>query len=395
MQQRGAYSVGRRDWATWPRYDAAVLGLRNYWYPVLWSRELRDRPVPLTVLGEKVMLMRDRGRAVALHDRCPHRGIPLSFGRQEWPGTLSCVYHGWTFDVRTGELVVVLTDGPDSPICGKVAVRTYPVEERIGLVWIYMGDGDAPPVEDDIPRELIENEIAKEGRLRIRPGNWRLAAENGFDDGHAKYLHRETLWTTTRLMPVWSEIRTLPIEDGWITNVVQKIEFRSRFPEPYGEWPPPRKRWYKRVSKKAPRISIRMPTMLRVEWPRFTHYEWYVPVDAENHRYLQFIVKFPKGGRIRRALDRFQFKLQYYAYIRPLFHGRFNDQDLLMVKNMDAPPERLYRPDASIIGWRNLVQAETRGVPVGADGPIENGDGSADGHAVETPESEPISALGR
>ena len=150
---RGSRSLGRLDWATWPKYEAAVLGFRNYWYPVSWSRHVTKRPIRVTVAGETIMLIREQGTVRALHDRCPHRGVPLShpMASQEFAGTWTCCYHGWTFDLETGTLVAAITDGPDSPICGKVAVRTYPVEERIGLVFVYIGDGDPPPVESDIP----------------------------------------------------------------------------------------------------------------------------------------------------------------------------------------------------------------------------------------------------
>ena len=143
----GAYSLGRRDWANWPRYEAAVLGFRDYWYPVTWSRKVTGKPLAITLGGEKIMLIREAGTVHALHDRCPHRGVPLSheMGTQEFPGTWTCCYHGWTFDLKTGVLVAAITDGPDSPICGKVAVRTYPVEERLGLVWVFLGDAPNPP----------------------------------------------------------------------------------------------------------------------------------------------------------------------------------------------------------------------------------------------------------
>ena len=83
-------SVGRQDWSTWPTYDEASLGLRNYWYPVMWSRDVGAKPVPVKLLGDTVMLMRDGGTVAALHDRCPHRGVPLSLGTQIFPGTITC-----------------------------------------------------------------------------------------------------------------------------------------------------------------------------------------------------------------------------------------------------------------------------------------------------------------
>src|SRR5919199_734156 len=147
-----------------------------------WQRRTRwhkRRPRPLLLCGGRLVLVRDAGRVYALHDRCPHRGVPLSAGRREFPGLLTCAYHGWTYDLATGRLEVVLTDGPDSPICGKANVPTYPVEERAGLIWVYVGDEPAPPVEADIPRELLRPNAVVEGIITRQRGNWRYAAENG------------------------------------------------------------------------------------------------------------------------------------------------------------------------------------------------------------------------
>ena len=60
------------------------------------------------------MLIREKGVVRALHDRCPHRGVPLShpMSSQEWPGTWTCCYHGWTFNLESGVLVAAITDGP-------------------------------------------------------------------------------------------------------------------------------------------------------------------------------------------------------------------------------------------------------------------------------------------
>src|SRR5438309_764297 len=102
-----------------PRYDAAVLGFDGYWYPVLLSGQLRTKPVALTLFGDDIVFFREGPNVYAWLDRCPHRGIKMSIGKQEFPGTFSCRYHGWTFDFATGELVAALTDGPDSPICGQ------------------------------------------------------------------------------------------------------------------------------------------------------------------------------------------------------------------------------------------------------------------------------------
>src|SRR3954449_2187219 len=75
------YSASREDMASnFPRYSAAALGYRNYWYPVALARELGRKPLARTILGERIAIFRDRGTLYALPNRCPHRGVPLSTG---------------------------------------------------------------------------------------------------------------------------------------------------------------------------------------------------------------------------------------------------------------------------------------------------------------------------
>src|SRR5699024_9976027 len=100
------------------------LGFRNYWYPIQWANEIGNKPVPIQLLGEKIVLVRDKEEIYGLHDRCPHRGVPLSMARRQYEGTLSCAYHGWTFELNSGNMCAALTDGPDSPINNKVSVAT-------------------------------------------------------------------------------------------------------------------------------------------------------------------------------------------------------------------------------------------------------------------------------
>ena len=343
--------------SNYPAYDAADLGFRGYWYPVAFSRRLRKAPLAVTLLGEELCLVRDKdGTVYGIADRCAHRGIPLSEGRQEFTGTITCPYHGWTYRLNSGDVVAALTDGPDSPLCGKIRVPTYPVEERAGLVWVYIGDGPPPPVEADIPGEFLRENTLTRGRMTVRDGDWRHAAENGFDEGHAKYLHRTSFFLFFRRVPAWSRTRVVTDEEGtWISRVQEQVGFETDYPG-LGRWPRFRF-WHRRGG--GPRTSIRLPGLLRVEYPDWVDFEWYVPVVPGKHLYVQLAVAQTAG--FRAAL----YRLKYWAYLRPIFHGQFNDQDTWMVRLMRTPPERLYRPDVSIIAWRKL--AETARVLRAAD----------------------------
>ncbi|GAF48302.1 Rieske 2Fe-2S domain-containing protein [Rhodococcus wratislaviensis] len=356
------------DWSAWSTYNAAELGFRDYWYPTIWAHQVREKPVPITVAGERIVLIRDGDTVRGLHDRCPHRGVPLSLGRRQFPGTISCPYHGWTYDLENGRLCAVITDGPESPICGRTSVATYPVEERLGLLFVYIGtvaEGEAPPpVERDIPAELTANTLVLGGRTEIRNGNWRFAAENGFDEGHAKYLHNTALWRLFKVMPTWNVTRIVE-KDDWLVRVQDELHWEADFPN-VGTFS--NKRWWKRMPlpdkpSKGKNVnpviagldlpgfvSIRLPGLLRVAYPKFIHYEWYVPVDADHVRYVQLMVRFETGAK---ALA---FKAKYLAAFRWLFHGQFTSQDAWMVDVMDAPPEQLYRPDLSLTAWRRHIE---------------------------------------
>ncbi len=74
--------------------------MRRYWQPISTSADVQEMPRKVRVLGEDLVLFRDRkGRAGLLYPRCMHRGTSLHYGRIEADG-IRCCYHGWLFDVE-------------------------------------------------------------------------------------------------------------------------------------------------------------------------------------------------------------------------------------------------------------------------------------------------------
>jgi hypothetical protein len=201
-------------------------------------------------------------------------------------------------------------------------------------------------VERDIPAELLQADASIDGRVTTRPGDWRHAAENGFDEGHGKYLHRDSIFVFFRHPPAWVHSTVVPEEGGWITRSASNYAFQSDYPG-LGLWPKMRS-W--KSTRFLSRASIRMPCALRIHLGNWVHFEWYVPTMAGHHRYVQVVVQH--GNPLIRAL----FRIRYWAYLRWLFHGEFNDQDALVVEMMSTPPEQLFRPDISIVEWRKLYE---------------------------------------
>jgi phenylpropionate dioxygenase-like ring-hydroxylating dioxygenase large terminal subunit len=360
-QQRRARS------SPWPRYDQAALGFRNYWFPALLSRRLKRRPVALKILGEPLLFIRYQGKCFAIENRCAHRGIPLASGRCQFPGTntITCPYHGWTYNVADGACVAALTDGPDSPIVGKVKVNTYAVQERQGLIWVFIGDGLPPSLTDDVPSELLHDDAVLGVRVTERIGNWRLAAENGLDPSHAAFLHRNAWLTLLRKFPAAKTNVAPKIDAPWVGYSQGASIMEANYPKlgiwPFGEW-------WKRPRKGAPtKTQLRLPCFLRVDpFPTagIVHFEWYVPVDERHHRYFQFSVKWTKG------LAALAFRAAYWLWWRWLAHVQFNGQDARMVKLMEPfyadengwERERLYRPDVGLTAWRKYCHEQARAV---------------------------------
>jgi phenylpropionate dioxygenase-like ring-hydroxylating dioxygenase large terminal subunit len=124
---------------------AAGEWFRRYWVVVGTMRELQDIPKAVKVLGEDLVLFRDAvGQIGLLGLQCPHRGASLEYGDIE-NGGLRCPYHGWLFDVR-GRCLEMPTEPKESRFPQKVSHVAYPVRERGGLIFAYLGpDREQPP----------------------------------------------------------------------------------------------------------------------------------------------------------------------------------------------------------------------------------------------------------
>ncbi|MEX0281025.1 MAG: Rieske 2Fe-2S domain-containing protein [Arenibacterium sp.] len=171
-----------------PGSDAGEV-LRRYWQPAALSDELVGaRPVvPVHLLGEKLVLFRDTSGDLGLIQRhCPHRGADLCYGRLEDNG-LRCPFHGWHFD-RSGKCVEQPGEPADSRMHERVRATSYPVAEKNGIVWAYLGPGLPPPFPGfDCFRAPDTHVFAFKGLWAC---NWLQALEVGIDPAHASFLHR-------------------------------------------------------------------------------------------------------------------------------------------------------------------------------------------------------------
>jgi len=163
--------------------------LRCYWQPIALLDELdARRPVrAIRALGQDFVLFRDEAGKLGLLDRdCPHRGADLAFGRLE-DGGLRCPFHGWLFDAA-GACLDTPAEPEGSTLCSRIHQRAYPVEQRSGIVFAYLGEGEAPPFPAfDCFAAPGTHTFAFKGLIDC---NWLQALEVGIDPAHASFLHR-------------------------------------------------------------------------------------------------------------------------------------------------------------------------------------------------------------
>jgi vanillate O-demethylase monooxygenase subunit len=166
--------------------------LMNQWYAAALPRELTETPIGRTICGQAIAMYRTAsGQAVALDDRCPHRYAPLSAGvcRGE---NLQCPYHGIEFD-PSGACARI----PHQPtIPQKMRVRAYPLVERWGFAWIWMGDAALADPNRIPPYEWFGSpDWQSFYRYYHVAANYELCADNLLDLSHTPYIHAQTIGT--------------------------------------------------------------------------------------------------------------------------------------------------------------------------------------------------------
>lgn len=289
--------------------------LRRYWHPVGIAADAGTTPRPVKVLGEELILFRDgQGRAGLVYPRCCHRGTTLYYGKIEERG-IRCCYHGWLFDVEGHCLEMPCEPNPSGPQCQRVRQPWYPVEERYGLVFAYLGPPEKKPV---LPRyeclevmgegEFVEADDSSigSGGIVIAPCNWLQHFENVVDPYHVPILHG------TFSGPQFVEqMATFP---------KVKFEYGPRGVKATSIRPGPNGKRFRRITEAV------VPTLRLVANPRVAQYGmvesigWTLPIDDTHYRIYV-------AGRVKEKGELTKFKSRYngktWAELSPEEHQQF------------------------------------------------------------------------
>ena len=367
------------------------LGLRNYWYPCIPKNKIPKRhPLQVRMLGEELCFFRGaQGQAVAIRDICPHRGGRPSEGTCHWKGTVTCPYHGWTFDEH-GVNVAVLSEGPDSKICGKPGTEAtvFPTQELKGVVFVWIGDTKPAPIEEDVPEEFFDPKahILYNDRISWR-ANWCQALENFFD-AHPNYLHRDDIqWmlgSPRFIARATAEVCT----PGYERNSLRVGVQRSSSPPPQ-DFYPSGWRWPKhRFRRLWAWLFLPIFSLTRVHAPEAKDSKWRAPalhppgLVRVGPEYMPGTGRFRYGGgllgRLTRwpvAVEAWQSRVWYFHYTQPTnrlqrmwykllytvfyrFASQyiFSAQDGVVTPNQRWDwPEMLSPTDSGVVQYRRLM----------------------------------------
>ena len=163
--------------------------LKNTWYVAYSAKDLGIKPLGRKICGENMVFYRgENGRVAALEDFCPHRGAPLSLG-YVCEGKLVCGYHGLEMGCD-GKTIAM----PGQRVRGFPAIRSFPVEERYGFIWVWPGDPEKADTSKIPVLEWYDNpEWAYAGGLFHINCDYRLMIDNLMDLTHETYVHASSI----------------------------------------------------------------------------------------------------------------------------------------------------------------------------------------------------------
>jgi len=311
--------------------------LTEQWYPLIESRRVKRKPLAIQRLGERIVLWRDgSGDAIAMRDRCPHRGVALSGGKIKGD-RIACPYHGFQFDA-SGACRLMPCEGEQAKIPAGMAVETFRVREQHGLVWLYWGEAT-----ENLPELPWFDELSdrRGGASTSKPWplNFVRTIESNFDVHHLPFVHGSVMpGVGARLDPYHVEV------DG--THIATHGELRKPGAD----------------SGLPFRMEFKMPSVTLIELtPKVVFVVADCPIDEHNTwRWARYHVDYLPIPGIHQALSWLFLQVDWVVFQYP--------QDLKVMETQqptlpDRHVDRFVRADggtAAYLKLRRQLRAEAQ-----------------------------------
>src|SRR5207237_8887141 len=182
-----------------PEREADPGFLWDFWYPAARSTEIRPQKLTKALLLEVPLVLGQTAEAkvFAMRYSCPHRGIPLSYGRVQG-NVVECCYHGWRFDACSGQCVEIPSlTSQDKLKVERIFAGHYPCEERDGYVWVYM-NAPGTGLPERIPEVPALNVFSDKYKITHLSCELPSHIDHGIiglmDPAHAPFVHQSWFW---------------------------------------------------------------------------------------------------------------------------------------------------------------------------------------------------------
>jgi phenylpropionate dioxygenase-like ring-hydroxylating dioxygenase large terminal subunit len=315
----------------------------NQWYVVLDSDEIKDKPVGVTRMGEKLVFWRDNaGQLSCLRDRCVHRGVQLSKGRVVSSGCLQCPFHGFEYDT-TGRVFKIPANGQMAPVPERFQVHSYPTYEAHGFIWIWWGESPPDALSPPLFFEDIDDAFSYGQTRDPWDAHYSRVIENQLDVVHLPFVHYNTIGRGCRTLVEGPGVEWID-ENRFNVYVYNKVDDGS-VPRKPTEVPVP-------DPDKEFRLEFVFPNL----WQNHISEDVrvvaaFVPVDEEHTLlYLRFYQKFlmtPILGK-------------WVAQLAMPFNVRIAHQDRRVVVTQQPKPSALQSGEKLIQGDYPIVQYRRR-----------------------------------
>jgi len=380
----------------WQKWLDAELGLRDYWYPMEASRNLKEgEHRVLMTLGEEILLLRHKGRVYAIENRCCHRGARLSVKPMCLSDdTITCWVHTFTYGLEDGVIRTIMNN-PNSKLIGRPGIKSYPVQEVKGLIFVFIGDIAPPPLAEDVPPGFLDEDIAiYVADPQVVQANWRLGCEGAFDPAH-HFIHN---WSR------FSLYNRLPLSFGWVANPEKLkevttyevkengprgftragadtvVDFAAEIPSRDGKTsttytlPMAKARSAQEIQALKETsyevdVGLWLPCTTKIDpwpFPGILTGECFVPIDEFSHRYIQYGWKRVTNEQEREEWE--SGELSELLWKDPTVDGFTNDDITarealakFYAEEDGFDRETLMAPDVELLMWRMFASQNARG----------------------------------
>ena len=181
------------------------LMLCGFWYRAAASGELPQKQLRRAMLLETPLVLgrNNQGKPFAMHDACPHRGMPLSYGLFDGQ-QVECSYHGWKFDAQSGQCQLIPSLTADQRLkVERIYAGSYPCEERDHFVWVFIPDpkpaaaGFSKPVEPPFPPPRVPK-FSEKYKIAHLTADLPCSVDHGIiglmDPAHGPFVHQAWWW---------------------------------------------------------------------------------------------------------------------------------------------------------------------------------------------------------